>query len=161
MSDNGAANLEPLVSRSDYDDAIGFALRQFVGRGKRFTSARMLEGPSGVAWRAIEAARNYADNPEHRHLPADKLASLGRVLGPEFTTLWMAKLMGQGAFWMPDAEPISPRDLACDAVDDAAKINRHLGDNDISGEDERELQPVGLRMIAAGAALAFAPANAA
>lgn len=111
MSDKSSAELSPLVSRNRYDAQVSFALRQFVGRGKRYSSARVLEGPSGVAWRAIEAARTAPDDPEHRHLPVEKLLSISGVLGPEFTSLWMAPLTQQGAYWLPEGDG------------DAAKLN--------------------------------------
>lgn len=156
MNSPSSAELQPLVSRNAYDDAVSFALRQFVGRGKRFTSAAKLEGPTGVPWRVIEAAKAEPGTSEHRHLPADKLLSLAGVLGPEFLTLCIAPTIQQGAYWLPETDPLPPGQLAADLADDSAAVTRAAIDGEFDRDERPGLRVVGRRMMARGAALALA-----
>lgn len=114
MSDNSAANLPPLVSREQAGNAIGDALRLFVGRGRRY-SVKQLSNGTGVKERVIECAmcdpvRQAAD---YRPLPLEALISISKFLGPLFTTEWLA-LAEQNA---ADAGPLDHEVIATKAID--------------------------------------------
>lgn len=153
MSASGSANNEPNVSRSLARQTVRAALRMFIGRGKRF-SVKQASNGSGVPDRVIECAMCEPDHPDYRAPPIEALLSLAGFLGPEFTCEW-TKLAQQGAFWLPDVDDTPPGELAADATEDAAAIARRAADGDLDREDRAQLRPVGLRMVATGAKLAF------
>lgn len=101
-----------LVSREQSGNAIGRALRLFVGRGRHY-SVKELSNGTGVKDRMIECAMIEPDNIDFRPLPADALISIAKFLGAAFTNAWL-KLADQVAV---DAADLNLDDLANRAGD--------------------------------------------
>lgn len=117
-----SANISPLISRNVIGERIRDALHLYVGRGRRY-SVRALSEATGVPERCIEAAKCEPDDPEHRPLSLEYLASLIKFLGAPFTSaiLEPAEL---GAFELAGQIPL-PKVLAS-------------ADNPDSPEEERK-----------------------
>ena len=157
MTDAASANLPPLVSREQAENAIADALRLFVGRGRRY-SVKQLSNATGIKDRVIECAMCRADSLDHRPLPNSALFSIAKFLGAAFTNEWLG-LSDQGAFDLPDSEP-DPGALAADNSDDNAVVTRAAIDGKFDDPEKPGLKVVGARMIQRGHAL-LAVANAA
>ena len=150
MADAASAKEIPLVSREQSGNAIGGALRLFVGRGRRY-SVKQLSNATSIKDRVIECAMTRADSLDYRPLPQEAMLSITKFLGADFTNEWI-KLCDQGAFDLPDEEP-DPGDLAVDASEDAASVVRITRDGKIDGEERKVAPVVGARMMARGAQL--------
>lgn len=141
-----------LISRERAGNAIGDAIRLFVGRGRRY-SVKQLSNATGVKDRVIECAMTDAGSIDYRPLPPEALLSIAAFLGPVFTSEWLS-LSQQGAFDLPDDGDPSPGDVACDTADDAAKVTRAAMDGEFDSVERPELRIVGVRMMSRGAQLA-------
>jgi hypothetical protein len=73
------------------------------------------------------------------------------VIGADFTNEWLG-LAGQGAFDLPDGEPM-PGEFAADASDDSAAVVRAARDGVFDADERKTLRPVGARMMHQGAQL--------
>jgi hypothetical protein len=123
--DQSAANIRPLVSRSAIGETIRDALHLHVGRGRRY-SVRALSEATGVPERCIEAAKCGPDDPEHRPLTLENLASLTKFLGVSFASAFLEPC-GLGAFELMDGQPPLPRVLAkADPQVDVAEERKRL-----------------------------------
>lgn len=146
-----SANNDPLVSRSAAGSEVCDALRLFVGRGRRY-SVKQLSNATGVKDRVIECAMTDPESTDWRPLPIEALASIGKFLGPDFNNEWMPRLMGQGAFWLPEpGETSSVRELGASGVDDAATINRATIDDEVTRDETPDVLPAAKRQMARSA----------
>ena len=152
MNPNQSADFPILVSREHAGNTIGDALRLFVGRGRRY-SVKQLSNATGVKDRIIECAMCGAATADYRPLPPECLLSIAAFLGPVFTSEWLS-LAQQGAFDLPDNGEPNPGDVACETVDDAAKVTRAAVDGQFDNDERPELRVVGVRMMSRGAQLA-------
>lgn len=151
MSGNDSANLVPLVSRERIGNAIGSALRLYVGRGRRY-SVKQLSNGTGVKDRVIECAMCAPDNVDYRPLSLEALASISAFLGSDFTNEWL-HLAGQGAFDLPDDDMPPPGELAADVAGDSAEVVRMAADGVFCGEDRKRLRAIGQSKIERGMAM--------
>ena len=120
-----AANFETLVSRNAILESHAKALRLFVGRGRRHT-VRELSDATGVPERAIEAAKCSVDDPEHRPLKPEYLASIAKFLGAPFASVYL-EMSNLGAFELMDGQIPLPKVLAnAHASEDAAEERKRL-----------------------------------
>lgn len=119
MPDHASANFAPLVSREQAGNAIGDALRLFVGRGRRY-SVKQLSNASGIKDRVIECAMCAPDSVDYRPLPVDALLSISRFIGPAFTSEWL-RLAEQEARYLDVGDH---DDVAARAIDFAAEYAR-------------------------------------
>lgn len=151
MPDSHSADLFPIVSREQAENALQQALGLFVGKGRRYSVVQLSKG-AGVPQRTIECFKSYPyGHPDFRPLHSGALFSITAFLGSEFTNEWL-RLTGQGAFDLPDDVP-SPGDLAADTSDDSAKVVRAAIDGKFDASERRELPAVGARMMQRGAQL--------
>jgi len=113
MSETQAAELFPIISREQSENAFRAALNLFVGRGRRYSSKEVQIG-TGVSHRLIDCCRSYpSGHPDHRPMHMGAQMSLMAFLGPEFTSEWI-KLAGQVAFHKPEG-------IDHDEVEEAAR----------------------------------------
>lgn len=120
-----ARNPELLVSRSTILEGHAKALRLFVGRGRRHT-VRELALATGVPERAIEAAKCGIDDPEHRPLKPEYLASIAKFLKAPFVSIYL-EASGLGAFELMDGQAPLPRVLTSSpAQEDIAEERKRL-----------------------------------
>lgn len=148
MPDNNSAELAPLISREQVENAFWLALRMFVGRGKRHRADEVATG-AGVHRRTLDCYRGYPiGHPDHRPLDQGQKFSLASYIGADLTTAWI-RVIGQGAFNLPDIEP-DPGALAADVSEDAARTVRMAVDGDFGNDDPAELQQTGTRLITSG-----------
>jgi hypothetical protein len=158
MLADGSADFPLLVSRNAAREAVGEALRLFVGRGKRF-SVKQLANGTGVKDRVIECAMARPDDPDCRPLKICELLSIASFLGPVFTSE-IIKLAMQGAFTLPDTDDTPPGEIAADNSDDNATLTRAALDGEFDDVERPVLRVVGKRMMVRGAALAALPLRA-
>lgn len=119
-----SANFAPLISRSAIGETIRDALHLHVGRGRRY-SVRSLSEATGVPERCIEAAKCEPDDPEHRPLKLEDLASLIKFLGAPFASAILEPCC-LGAFELMDQPPL-PKVLAkADTQEDVAEERKRL-----------------------------------
>lgn len=152
MADIESANFPPLISREQAGNAVGDALRLFVGRGRRY-SVKQLANGTGIKERVIECAmcdpaRQAAD---YRPLPMEALFSIAKFLGPLFTSEWLALADQEARF----RAPVDHDDLAGKAIDYAAEYSaaRHPESEcgvDLGPSEEQRLTAKGrhLRAVA-------------
>lgn len=119
MPRDNSANYCPLVSREQVGNAIGKALRIFVGRGRRY-SVKQLANGTGIKDRVIECAMCATDTLDYRPLPQEALVSIARFLGPDFTNEWLG-LADQVA---AEVDSVDHDDLAAACIDFAAEHAR-------------------------------------
>lgn len=150
MSEKNTANFPQLVSREQSGNAIGKALRLYVGRGRQY-SVKQLSNGTGIKDRVIECAMCAPDTVDYRPLPNDALLSIALFLGADFTNEWLC-LAQQGAFLLADGDP-DPGELAADNSDDNATIVRAAIDGEFCPDERRDLKQVGSRMVSRGATL--------
>lgn len=151
MVEQHAADLCPIVSREQAENALRDALNLYVGRGRRY-SVTQIASATGVAQRAIECFKSYpCGHPDYRPLHFGAVLSIAGFLGAAFTNEWL-RLAGQGAFDLPDDMP-SPGDIAADSSDDSARIVRAAIDGKFDAGERRDLPAVGARMMQRGAQL--------
>lgn len=143
-----SAGDEPKVSRSAAYAEFAKSLRQFVGRGGRF-SYKEVARKSGLPIRMIETYRYEPDHEEWRAAPFEHILSLMSALGPEFTSDILA-MADQGAFWLPDDIDPNPGELATESSENTTEIVRRAADGVFCNEDRKHLKAVGLRKIANG-----------
>lgn len=148
MVDSNAANLSPLVSRERVGNAIGSALKLYVGRGRRY-SVKQLSNGTGVKDRAIECALCDAASVDYRPLPLEAVISIARFLGADFTSEWLG-LAGQGAFDIPDDDAPPAMRLAVEDAEDNAKLLRIAADNEIDARERPDVAAIGRREITRG-----------
>jgi len=123
--DLGSANIRALVSRNAIGETIRDALHLHVGRGRRY-SVRALSEATGVPERCIEAAKCEPDDPEHRPLTLENLASLTKFLGVSFASAFLEPC-GLGAFELMEGQPPLPRVLTkADPQEDIAEERKRL-----------------------------------
>ena len=124
MPDTCSAELQPLISREQAENAFRDALRLFVGRGRR-TSVEQLAKGIGYKAKAIYDFTSYPPgHPDHRSLHMGIQASITAYLGADFTNEWL-RLAGQMAIDLPDG-PLDHERLAADAQEYlAAKMAAH------------------------------------
>jgi len=100
MSEAQAAELCPIVSREQSENAFRTALNLFVGRGRRYSS-KEVQIATGISHRVIDCFRSYElGHVDYRPLHMGAQMSLMRFLGPEFTSEWL-KIAAQVAFHKP------------------------------------------------------------
>lgn len=150
MLDAASAKETSIISREQAGNAVGTALRLFVGRGRRY-SVKQLSNATGVKDRVIECAMCRPDSLDYRPLSLEALFSIGGFLGSQFTNEWM-HLMQQGAFDLPEDEP-DPGELAADNSDDNAAVVRAAVDGHFDANERNDLKVVGSRMMSRGAQL--------
>lgn len=151
MTHPGAADFEPIVSRSATRERIRNALRLFIGRGRRYSVKQVANG-TGVKDRAIECAMVHPDNVEWRGLKDYEILSVAAFLGPAFTSEIIA-LADQGAFHLPDDNDTPPGKLVADLSEDTARVTRAVADNDFT-PGSPNMREVGKRFMDTGAQLA-------
>lgn len=151
MPDNGSAELVPLVSREQVENAFWLALRMFVGRGKRHSADEVSKG-AGVHRRTLDCYRGYPiGHPDWRPLDEGQKFSIVSFVGADLTTEWIS-FIGQAAYDLPDLEP-DPGELAADTSEDSAKVVRMAADRDLTNDDPQQLRTTGSRMMKHGAQL--------
>ena len=151
MANAVAAELVPLVSHEQLENAFWRALRMFVGRGKRHSADEVSKG-SGVHRRTLDCYRGYAiGHPDHRPLDYAQKFSIASFIGADLTTQWIG-FIGQAAIDLPDFEP-DPGELAADTSEDSAKVVRMAADRDLTNDDPDQLSATGSRMMRHGAQL--------
>jgi len=151
VPDNQSAELTPLVSREQVENAFWLAVRMFVGRGKRHSAAEVSTG-AGVQRRTLDCYRGYPiGHPDWRPLDEGQKFSIASFVGADLTTEWIS-FIGQAAYNLPDVEP-DPGDLAADTSDDTAKVVRAAIDGKFDRGEKPQLREVGARMMARGAQL--------
>lgn len=149
-----SAGFAPLVSRERAGNAIGDALRLYVGRGRRY-SVKQLSNATGVKDRVIECAICDAGSADYRPLPPEALLSLMLFLGAEFTNEWIG-LAQQGAFDLPETAEPDPASVLVTSAENTATIARCAADGVFDGDERRELGRVGQRKIETGMRLVAA-----
>jgi hypothetical protein len=151
MSDQGAAELMPLVSHEQLENAFWKALRMFVGRGKRHKADEVSKG-AGVHRRTLDCYRGYPiGHPDWRPLDYAQKFSIASFIGADLTSEWIC-FIGQVAYDLPDIEP-DPGELAADTSEDTAKVVRMAADRDFSNDDPQQQRAIGSRMMRTGAQL--------
>lgn len=101
MSDAIAAELRPLVSHEQVENAFHAALNMFVGRGRRHSASEVSIG-AGIHRRTLDCYRGYPiGHPDHRPLDNGQKFSLAMYVGADLTSAWVS-FMGQGAFNLPE-----------------------------------------------------------
>lgn len=159
MSDVQAAEMFPIISREQSENAFRAALNLFVGRGRRYNSKQVQTG-TGISHRVIDCFRSYEyGHPDYRPLHMGAQLSIMAFLGPEFTSEWV-KLADQGAFALPEFEP-DPGTFAISNTDDNAEVVRAAMDGVFDAEERKDLKAVGIRMVGRGAQLVALGAKAA
>lgn len=148
MTDNHAANLRGLVSREQAGNAIGKALRLFVGRGRHY-SVKQLSNGTGIKDRVIECAMCAPESVDYRPLPLDALLSISKFLGADFTNEWLG-LSDQVAVSTGDMDH---DDMARACIEFAAKHAqaRHPASEcgvDIGPREDEELTIQRARLVA-------------
>lgn len=159
MSENVAAELTPLVSHEQLENAFWKALRMFVGRGKRYSASEISIG-AGVHRRTLDCYRGYPiGHPDWRPLNTEQKFSIASFVGADLTSEWI-RFMGQEAVDLPD-DPDGDLDTAgLDAAEVAHKVQRARhpqspGGIAIVSEERSEIIPL-LRKSAASARRAVA-----
>jgi len=112
MPHNNSANYNPLVSREQVGNAIGDALRLFVGRGRRY-SVKQLSNGTGIKDRVIECAMCREGTVDYRPLPQEALVSITCFLGAAFANEWL----GLANLTASDTDSVNHDDLATAAID--------------------------------------------
>lgn len=159
MSDHVSAEIQPLVSREQVENAFHKALCMFVGRGKRHRAEDVATG-AGIHRRTLDCYRGYpVGHPDWRPLDNGQKFSIASYVGADLTAAWIG-LIGQGAFNLPDIEP-DPGELAADNSDDNAVVVRAAIDGKFDRQERAELKHVGARMVTRGAQLVAAGRRAA
>lgn len=154
MADEQSAELRPLVSHEQVENAFWTALRMFVGRGKRHKAEEVAKG-AGVHRRTLDCYRRYPiGHPDHRPLDQGQKFSLASYIGADLTTEWL-HIIDQAAYDLPDFEP-DPGELAADTSENTAKVVRMAADRDFNNDSPTELRSTGTRMMAHGAQLVAA-----
>jgi hypothetical protein len=150
MSDGFAAELKPLVSHEQVENAFHAALNLFVGRGRRHSAAEVAVG-AGVHRRTLDCYRGYpVGHPDHRPLDVAQKFSLASFIGADLTAAWIG-FMGQGAFNLP--EHANHDDIATDCIDYAGLHARARHPDSPAGVDicpkaeEPELGRMALRLV--------------
>lgn len=151
MPDQQSAELVPLVSHEQLNNAFWLAVRMFVGRGKRFKAADVSVG-AGIHRRTLDCYRGYSiGHPDHRPLDEAQRFSIASFCGADLTTAWIS-FIGQAAYDLPDIEP-DPGELAADNSDDNAVVVRAAVDGKFDKDERKDLKVVGSRMMSRGAHL--------
>lgn len=151
MIDGLTAELQPLVSHEQLENAFWKALRMFVGRGKRHSADAVSKG-AGIHRRTLDCYRGYPiGHPDHRPLDYAQKFSIASWIGSDLTTEWVS-FIGQAAYDLPDIEP-DPGELAADTSEDTAKVVRMAADRDLSNDDPQQQREIGSRMMRNGAQL--------
>lgn len=116
---------KPLVSRAAINEKIRDALHLYAGRGCRYSVADLADA-TGVPERCIEAAKCEPDDPEHRPLALEYLASICKFLRDPFASAFL-ELSGLGAFELMDGQIPLPKVLAtADVPEDVAEERKRL-----------------------------------
>ncbi|WP_375249522.1 hypothetical protein [Sphingomonas sp.] len=149
-----AAKFPLLVSREQARNAIGNALRLFVGRGRRY-SVKQLSNATGVPDWQINTALIDGGSPDNRPLPPEALLSITTFLGAVFTNEWL-RHTNQGAFDLPDGEEPDPMSVAAEAAEDTAEVVRMAADQAWDGAERQRLPEIGRRKIERGMMLVAA-----
>jgi hypothetical protein len=159
MPDKAAAELLPLVSHEQLENAFWLALRMFVGRGKRHKAAEVSVG-AGVHRRTLDCYRGYpVGHYEWRPLDYAQKFSIASFIGADLTSEWI-RFLGQEAIDLPD-DPDGDLDTAgLDAGEAAHSIQRARhpaspGGVQIVPQERAEIIPI-LRKSAASARRAVA-----
>ena len=148
MSEQDAADFEPLISREQAENAFRAALNLFIGRGRQYSTVQVAKA-TGVAKRKIECFRSYTlGHPDYRPLDDGDKLSITAFLGARFTNEWLT-LAGQGAFDLPDEEP-DPGNVAADNSDDNADLTRKALDGTFANDCPQEMTALGTRMASRG-----------
>lgn len=148
MASSPSANFSPLVSREQGRNAVGDALRLFVGRGRRW-SVKQLSNATGIPDWQINAAMIDGGSVDNRPLPPEALLSVAKFIGPAFTNEWL-RLANQLAVVAPEELDFDDLcDLARDFVD--AKVAAHRADSPmgpaIAPCEQTELHGKALRLV--------------
>lgn len=159
MMHDKSADFAPLVSRERVGNAVGDALRLYVGRGRRY-SVKQLSNATGVKDRVIECAMCDAASADYRPLALEALVSIAGFLGADFTAEWLS-LAGQGAFDLPDTDTPPAMRMACESADDNAKLLRIVEDGRVDHDERGDAAAIGRRAITRGMALVSAAGRAA
>lgn len=159
MPDQQSAELTPLVSHEQLENAFWRALRMFVGRGKRCSAAEISVG-AGVHRRTLDCYRGYPiGHPDWRPLNTEQKFSIASFVGADLTSEWI-RFMGQEAIDLPE-DPDGDLDTAgLDAAEVAHKVQRARHPNSPGGiaivsEERAEIIPL-LRKSCASARRAVA-----
>ncbi|WPZ05509.1 hypothetical protein [Pelagerythrobacter marinus] len=151
MADNGSAELVPLVSHEQVENAFWNALRMFVGRGKRHSAEEIVRG-AGVHRRTLDCYRGYPiGHPDHRPLDIAQKFSIASFIGADLTSEWIG-FIGQSAYDLPDIEP-DPGELAADTSEDTARVVRMASDRTFDDDCPVQLRETGSRLMKHGAHL--------
>ena len=150
------AEIGMTVSRSAADERFSRSLHIFVGRGKKHPVNEVAKG-TGISASVIYGWLAGPTSQDWRKLHPAHLLTMAGYLGPEFTAE-LLQPVGQGAFWLPDADDMSPGDLAADLAEDAADVTRRAADGEFCHVDRKALGPRGRRLMVVGAQLAASAA---
>ncbi len=148
-----SANMPLLISRSAANEAFRDALRLFVGRGRQYSVKQLSKG-TGISDRMIESFMAQVGSTDYRKPDIEELMTLQLFLGPDFTTE-MQTPTHQGAYWLPEADPTPPGEMAADLTEGAGAVARAVAGGDFSPEARHQLRPVGRRLMSVGASLAM------
>lgn len=143
-----SAGIVPRVPRKDAHFAIRAALRCFVGPGRAWKSVD-LAAAAGVPVKTIECALADVGVEHWRPIAIDRLLSIAAVLGPDFTSLWLA-LARQGAFAFTGGDTIAPGEIIASMASDLAVVTGILVDGVITAEEKPLLIAVASRKPATG-----------
>lgn len=95
---------KPLISRHTINEKVRDALHLYAGRGCRYSVAALAEA-TGVPERCIEAAKCEPDDPNHRPLALEYLASIAKFLRDPFASAFLEPC-DLGAFELNDQPPL-------------------------------------------------------
>lgn len=160
VTDNRSAELSPLVSREQAENAFRDAMRLFVGAKRLYTVKQLAKGirlpkkddGEQITKPLYDFLSYPSGHPDHRPLHMGLQLSIIKFLGAEFTTEWLG-LAGQGAFDLPDADDPDPGALAVENSDDNATVTRAAINGEFEPHEHRDLKVVGTRMMSRGAKL--------
>ncbi len=143
-----SAGVVPRVPRKDAHCAIRAALRCYVGPGRPWKSVDLAE-EAGVPVRTIECAIAEVGSEHWRPLAVERLLSIATVLGPDFTSLWLA-LARQGAFTFSGADVPAAGEIIATMASDLAQVTGIFADNVVTPEEMPILVAVASRKPTTG-----------
>lgn len=121
---------KPLISRGAINEKVRDTLHLYAGRGCRY-SVSELAAATGVPERCIEAAKCEPDDPNHRPLALEYLASICKFLRDPFASAFLEPA-DLGAFELSGQPPL-PKVLATaepqpDVAEERKRLIRRLAE---------------------------------
>lgn len=144
MKRREAANFELSISRNRLAFVMSEILRLFVGRGMKWSVAKLCTA-TGVPERKIECAKREPGDGEHRHLAAEEIASILSALGPRAQSMYL-KDMGTKAVALEACDQEPGTIMAILSRGTAEFVERGI-DGDYDGGDRARLRSFADEMI--------------